>query len=107
MPACSMKLAPFALKQRSSLGGMPCRMDGELNISASVKIHWLESSDAIFKLGDGSAWLWGFRGGESLENCGGDGTAGGMLAMVEEAEWGRRAFEGASEGKSIRGGRYR
>lgn len=86
---------------------MPWAMDGELKISASVKIHWLESSDAIFTVGDGSAWRWGFRGGELLESCGGDGTAGGMFVMVEKAEWDRRAFEGASEGKSMRGGRYR
>lgn len=81
-------------------------MDGELAISASVKIHWLESSDAILK---GEEVITASRcvlvGGDSLESRGGDGTAGGTLdlARVVEGGWDRPAFEGASEVKRCGG----
>lgn len=109
IPACRMKFDPFALRQRSSFGEIPCTIDGVLNTSASVKSHWLASSEAIAR-GDFSVRVRDSRGEKFLESCGGDGTAGGIGAMAAEGvcSRGRRAFgaEGASEWKSMRCGRY-
>jgi hypothetical protein len=52
MPACMIKLTPFARRYRSSAGGSPSMAEGVLAISASEKYHWLGSSDAISKAGD-------------------------------------------------------
>jgi hypothetical protein len=44
-----MKLTAFALRVFSSTIGSPSATDGVAASSASVKYHWLASSDAILK----------------------------------------------------------
>jgi len=79
MPACRMKFTPFALRQRSSAMGRPSSTEGVEAISASVKSHWLDSSEAMLIIGVRCLGMWCWRGGGyRAEYRGGEGTAGGM-----------------------------